>query len=150
MLWGRAEQILRQPESSDGAATMQSIDNVNPTIHLAIELSASSWLIAARVPGSEKPHLHRIDGGNTAALLALISSLRAHVARRLDAAISFICCLEAGRDGFCPPRLFTAHGIAKLCPRPPHHPHQPPCPTSQDGPARCDRDVARARGLSPG
>src|SRR5262245_23263341 len=32
MLWGRAEQILRQPESSDGAATMQSIDNANPTI----------------------------------------------------------------------------------------------------------------------
>src|SRR5215831_4697337 len=81
MLWGRAEQILRQPESSDGAATMQSIDNVNPTIHLAIELSASSWLIAARLPGSEKPHLYRIDGGNTAALLALISSLRARVRR---------------------------------------------------------------------
>src|SRR6516225_752545 len=111
MLWGRAEQILRQPESSDGAATMQSIDNVNPTIHLAIELSASSWLIAARVPGSEKPYLHRIDGGNTAALLALISSLRARVARRLDAAIEVICCFEAGRDGFWLHRLLTAHGI---------------------------------------
>jgi transposase len=79
---------------------MQSIDNVNPTIHLAIELSASSWLIAARLPGSEKPHLHRIDGGNIVALFALISSLRAHVARRLDAAIEVICCFEAGRDGF--------------------------------------------------
>ena len=62
---------------------MQLINTVDPTIHLAIELSASSWLIAARVPGSE--YLHRIDGGNTAALLALISSLRARVARRLDA-----------------------------------------------------------------
>jgi transposase len=90
---------------------MQSIDNVNPTIHLAIELSASSWLIAARVPGSEKPYLHRIDGGNTAALLALISSLRARVARRLDAAIEVICCFEAGRDGFWLHRLLTAHGI---------------------------------------
>jgi hypothetical protein len=48
----------------------------NPTILLAIELSASTWLVAARVPGLEKPHLHRIDGGDTAALLALISSLR--------------------------------------------------------------------------
>src|SRR5262245_18940333 len=48
-----------------GAATMQSLDNVNPTIYLVIELSASSCLIVARVPGSEKPHLHRIDGGNT-------------------------------------------------------------------------------------
>ena len=39
---------------------MQLINTVDPTIHLAIELSASSWLIAARVPGSEKPYLHRI------------------------------------------------------------------------------------------
>ena len=90
---------------------MQLINTVDPTIHLAIELSASSWLIAARVPGSEKPHLHRIDGGNTAALLALISSLRARVARRLDAAIGVICCFEAGRDGFWLHRLLTAHGI---------------------------------------
>jgi transposase len=92
---------------------MQSIDNVNPTIHLVIELSASSWLIAARLPGSEKPHPHRIDGGNTAALLALISSLRARVARRLDAAIRVICCFEAGRDGFWLHRLLTAHRIAR-------------------------------------
>jgi hypothetical protein len=50
---------------------MQPIDTNNPTILLAIELSVSTWLVAARVPGSEKPHLHRIDGGDTAALLAL-------------------------------------------------------------------------------
>jgi hypothetical protein len=73
---------------------MQSIDNVNPTIHLAIELSASSWLIAARLPGSEKSHLHRIDGGNTAALLALISSLRAHVARWLDVRLGLSAALR--------------------------------------------------------
>src|SRR5262249_20624881 len=67
---------------------MQPINTVNPTIYLAIELSASTWLIAVRLPGSEKPHLHRIEGGDTAALFALISSLRARVARRLDAAIA--------------------------------------------------------------
>src|SRR5215471_2785491 len=73
---------------------MQPINTVNPTIYLAIELSASIWLIAARLPGSEKPHLHRIEGGDTAALFALISSLRARVARRLDAAIGVVkhCC----------------------------------------------------------
>src|SRR5215207_9862497 len=77
---------------------MQPIDTVNPTILLAIELSASTWLVAAHVPGSEKkPHLHRIDGGDTAALLALISSLRDRVARRLDAAISVVCCFEAAK-----------------------------------------------------
>ena len=90
---------------------MQTIDTVNPTILLAIELSASTWLVAARVPGREKPHLHRIDGGDTAALLALISSLQARAARGLDATIGVVCCFEAGRDGFWLHRLLTAHGV---------------------------------------
>jgi transposase len=91
---------------------MQPNDTGNPTILLAIELSASTWLVAARVPGSDKPHLHRIDGGDTAALLALVSSLRDRVARRLGAATAVVCCFEAGRDGFWLHRLLTAHGVA--------------------------------------
>jgi transposase len=90
---------------------MQPNDTNSPTILLAIELSASTWLVAARVPGSEKPHLHRIDGGDTVALLTLISSLQARVARRLDATISVVCCFEAGRDGFWLQRLLTAQGV---------------------------------------
>jgi len=90
---------------------MQPIHTVNPTILLAIELSASTWLVAARVPGSEKPHLHRIDSGDIAALLALISSLRNRVARRLEAAIGVVCCFEAGRDGFWLHRLLMEHGV---------------------------------------
>ena len=90
---------------------MQPIDTVNPTILLAIELSASTWLVAARVPRLEKPHLHRIDGGDTAALLALISSLQARAARGLDATIGVVCCFEAGRDGFWLHRLLTAYGV---------------------------------------
>src|SRR5215510_15628709 len=129
---------------------MQPINTVNPTIYLAIELSASTWVIAARLPESEKPHLHRIEGGDTAALFALISSLRARVARRLDAAIGVVCCFEAGRDGFWLHRLLTAHGYRQLCARADQHPHQSPRPTGQDGPARCHRHVARARGLSSG
>jgi hypothetical protein len=35
-------------------------------IHLAIELSCSTWLVAARLPGDEKPRLRRIVGGDTA------------------------------------------------------------------------------------
>jgi len=90
---------------------MQSIDAINRNILVAIELSASTWLVAARMPRSEKPQLHRIDGGDTAALLALISSLRERVARSLDAAIGVVCCFEAGRDGFWLHRLLTAHGV---------------------------------------
>ena len=44
------------------------------TVHIAIELSFSSWLVAARLTGAKKSRLHRIEGGDTGALLALIRS----------------------------------------------------------------------------
>ena len=89
---------------------MQSNHTV-PTILVAIELSTATWLVAVRVPGSEKPHLHRVDGGDTAALLALIASVRARAARQLNAEIGIVCCFEAGRDGFWLHRLLTTRGI---------------------------------------
>src|SRR3954462_11147512 len=52
-------------------------------LYVALELSDSSWLIAGQWPGLEKPKLHRIEAGDTAALLALIASLRARVAAKL-------------------------------------------------------------------
>jgi transposase len=82
------------------------------TIYVAIELSFSSWLVAARLPGSQKVRLHRVEGGNTAALLALLGELRSHVSRKLDRAADLACCFEAGRDGFWLQRLLSAHGIA--------------------------------------
>jgi transposase len=90
------------------SATTADRDHV---IHLAIELSCATWLVAARLPGDEKPRLHRIGGGDIAGLLALVSSLQARVARRLGAAIGVVCCFEAGRDGFWLHRLLTAHGV---------------------------------------
>ena len=35
------------------------------TVYVAIELSVSSWLVAARLPGTEKSRLYRIEGGAT-------------------------------------------------------------------------------------
>ena len=32
------------------------------TVHVAIELSVSSWLVAARLPGTEKARLCPIEG----------------------------------------------------------------------------------------
>ena len=80
-------------------------------IYVAIELSRSTWLVAARLPRAEKPQLHRIAGGDTAALLTLLSSLRARMTSKLGAAIGVVCCFEAGRDGFWLHRLLTEHGI---------------------------------------
>jgi transposase len=82
------------------------------TVHVAIELSVSSWLVAARLPGIEKLRLRCIKGGDTTALLALIAELRWRASTKLSGAAEVACCFEAGRDGFWLHRLLTAHGIA--------------------------------------
>lgn len=81
-------------------------------VSIAIELSASSWLIGARLPYSDKVRLQRVDGGDTRALLALINELRTRAASESDGTPEVICCFEAGRDGFWLHRVLTAHGIA--------------------------------------
>src|SRR5215208_4984354 len=81
------------------------------TVHIAIELSFSSWRVAVRLPGAEKSRLHRIEGGDTGALLALIAELRSRALTQLGGAAEVACCFEAGRDGFWLHRLLTAHGI---------------------------------------
>ena len=81
-------------------------------IHIALELSASSWLVAARLPGADKLRLHRIEGGNTTALLKLIAELRSVASAKLGSTVDVACCFEAGRDGFWLQRLLAAHSIA--------------------------------------
>jgi len=81
-----------------------------PSVLIAIELSVSSWFVAVRLPGSEKSRLHRVEGGDTTALLALISDLRSRAETKLRQAVDVACCFEAGRDGFWLHRLLTAHG----------------------------------------
>lgn len=82
------------------------------TIHVAIELSVSSWLVATRPPGAEKSRLHHIEGGDTTVLLALIAELRTRASTKLGKPAEVACCFEAGRDGFWLHRVLTMHGIA--------------------------------------
>ncbi len=82
------------------------------TVYVAIELSVSSWLVAARLPGTNKARLHRLEGGNTTALLKLIAELRSGASAKLGSTADVACCFEAGRDGFWLHRLLTAHEIA--------------------------------------
>ncbi len=113
MLWGKTPpgltvQTGRRPQPDREPATMPC----ESTIHVAIELSVSSWLVATRLPGAEKSRLYRIEGGDSAALLALFAELRPHASTKLGGAADVACCFEAGRDGFWLHRLLTAHGIA--------------------------------------
>jgi transposase len=81
------------------------------TVYIAIELSTSIWLVGTRLPGAAKSRMHRMNAGDTAALLALIEELRARPAKGPEQAPDLVCCFEAGRDGFWLQRLLTANGV---------------------------------------
>jgi len=86
-----------------------SLDN---TLLVAIELSFSSWLVAARMPGADKSRIHKIEGGDAIALLALITGLKARATDQARQTVAVACCFEAGRDGFWLQRLLEANGIS--------------------------------------
>jgi transposase len=71
-----------------------------PVLHLALELSVTSWLIAYRLPWSDKVRLQRVSAGNSAALLRLVSDLREKAAARVGPDVILASCFEAGRDDF--------------------------------------------------
>ena len=82
------------------------------TIYVAIELSASSWLVAARLPGVKKVRVDRLESGDTMGLLKIIADLRSQVSTKFGITADLACCFEAGRDGFWLHRWLTANAIA--------------------------------------
>lgn len=81
------------------------------TMYLALELSRSSWLAAARLPGGEKAALHRMAAGDTPTLLAFIAQHKARAEARLGAPVRVVSCFEAGPDGFWLHRVLLANGV---------------------------------------
>ena len=65
---------------------MEPLARVEAHINLAIELSASTWLVAAQLPTNDKIVLHRMDAGDTATLLDLIRKLQGAASERSLAA----------------------------------------------------------------
>lgn len=80
-------------------------------ILVALELSNSIWLVGTRLAGAQKSRMHRINAGDTAALLKLFEGLRSRQPTISEQTTSIACCFEAGRDGFWLHRLLTANGI---------------------------------------
>jgi transposase len=80
-------------------------------LHLALELSVTSWLIAYRLPWSDKIRLQRVSAGDSTALLTLVSNLWEKVAARMGPDVILASCFEAGRDGFWLHRLLTDNGV---------------------------------------
>jgi transposase len=81
------------------------------TIFVAIELSQRSWLVTMHCPDKDKMSHHKLEGGDHAALLALIDRMRERVAGRLGGVPAVVSCYEAGYDGFWLHRLLMAAGI---------------------------------------
>ena len=56
--------------------------------------------MVSKIPTSEKTGLHRMEAGNSQALIALIADLRKKVSAKLGVELAVMSCFEAGRDGF--------------------------------------------------
>lgn len=80
-------------------------------VFVAMELSKTSWLLAARASPSGKTSSHRLNGGDVAGLLALLRRLQAREQREGGHDVEVILGYEAGYDGFWLQRRLAAEGI---------------------------------------
>jgi transposase len=91
--------------------TAPSNRSKHATLFVALELSKATWLVALNSPIADKISEHRIDGGDTAKLLALIEAKRLRAEGQLGLPVRVMCCYEAGHDGFWLHRFLVAHSI---------------------------------------
>ncbi len=80
-------------------------------VFVALELSKSSWLLAAQASRSGKTSSHRLDGGDVAGLLTLLRRLQARENRASGREVGIIVGYEAGYDGFWLQRRLAAEAI---------------------------------------
>jgi transposase len=90
---------------------MPTLNPTDTTMYLALELSRSSWLAAAHLPGVEKVVMHRLAAGDLTNILGFVARQRARAEARLGAPVRIVSCFEAGPDGFWLHRALLAGGI---------------------------------------
>ena len=95
-----------QPQHQSEAAAR----NDDATVFVALELSASQWLVAANIPGSEKISKHAIPAWGVDTLLGVLKRWRAQAAKRAGGPVKVAAIQEAGRDGFSVHRLLEESG----------------------------------------
>ena len=92
-------------------ATTASPADATSTLFVALELSRSTWIVALHSPVADKVSQHRVEGGDVAALLALIVRRQKQAEARLGRPVRVACCFEAGYDGFWLHRWLCARGV---------------------------------------
>jgi len=80
------------------------------TLVCVIEMSGSSWLVAATVPGVSRRPLQKLPV-DPARLLAQVERWRQEAARAGRTITRTVVAYESGRDGFWLARLLRGHGI---------------------------------------
>src|SRR3982750_4607375 len=94
------------------ASTPTSLaETASAPLFVALELSRSTWRVALHSPLTNKVSQHRMDGGDTDGLLALITRKLGQAEEKLGQPVRVVCCFEAGYDGFWLHRWLCAHGI---------------------------------------
>src|ERR671912_848932 len=94
------------------ASTPASLtETASATLFVALELSRSTWRVALHSPIANKVSQHRLDGGDTDGLLALITRKREQAEETLGQPVRVVCCFEAGYDGFWLHRWLCAQGV---------------------------------------
>ena len=97
------------PQRNDLSRSAASLDHES-TLIAVIEMSQSSWLVAAIVPGIERHPLKKLEA-NEEALLQPLRRWQGEAAGAGRTIARVAVAFEAGRDGFWLARWLRAHGI---------------------------------------
>src|SRR5829696_5354016 len=100
---------LLMPQHNDLSRSLLTLDQAS-TLIAVIEMSQSSWLVAAIVPGIARHPLKKINADETM-LLGLLRRWQDEAAQAGRAITRIAVAYEAGRDGFWLARWLRARGI---------------------------------------
>src|SRR3712207_1759792 len=101
---------LLMPQHNDLSQSLLTLDQAR-TLITVIEMSQSSWLVAAIVPGIARHPLKKL-AADQAALLGLLERWQDEAAKAGCAITRIAVAYEAGRDGFWRARWLRARGLA--------------------------------------
>jgi transposase len=82
----------------------------DPTLYVALELSAKQWKLAMTTGLGIEPWIHTVPAGDLEAVMRTLDRARTRFALPAQAAV--VSCYEAGRDGFWIHRALTQRGVA--------------------------------------
>src|SRR5919202_44951 len=97
------------PQRNDLSRSLAAFDQ-NSTIIAVIEMSRSSWLVAAVIPGVDRHPLKKLEPDEES-VLRLLRRWQDEAARAGRTIHRVAVAFEAGRDGFWLARWLRARGI---------------------------------------